>query len=38
MPMMTEPALRNSSALKNACVVKWNIAGVGPLKPTAMTM
>ena len=25
---MTEPAPRNSSALKNACVVRWNIAGV----------
>ena len=25
--MMTEPAARNSSALKNACVIRWKIAG-----------
>ena len=24
MPMITEPAPRNSSALKNACVIRWN--------------
>ena len=26
MPMITEPAARNSSALKNACVIRWKIA------------
>ena len=25
MAMMTEPAARNSSALKNACVIKWKM-------------
>ena len=25
-PMITEPAARNSSALKNAWVIKWNTA------------
>ena len=27
MPWMTEPEPRNSSALKNACVIMWNTAG-----------
>ena len=26
MPWITEPAPRNSSALKNACVIMWKIA------------
>ncbi len=26
MPMMTEPAPRNSSALKKAWVIRWNTA------------
>ena len=25
MPMITEPAARNSSALKNACVIRWKM-------------
>src|SRR6185312_4137037 len=28
IPMMTEPAARNSSALKNACVIRWKIAAL----------
>ena len=36
--MITLPAPRNSRALKKACVVRWNIACVGPPKPTAITM
>ena len=28
MPMITEPAARNSSALKKACVIRWKIAAL----------
>ena len=35
---ITEPAPRNSSALKNACVVRWNMPASGAAKPTPMTM
>ena len=34
-PWITEPAPKNKSALKNACVVKWNIAAGYADKPTA---
>ena len=35
---MTEPAPRNSSALKNACVVRWNMPASGECRPTPITM
>ena len=35
---MTEPAPRKSSALKKACVERWNIAASPDARPTAMTM
>ena len=33
--MITEPAHRNSSALKNACVVRWKIAAEYAETPSA---
>ena len=38
MPMMTEPAPRNSSALKNACVIRWNTATEYADEPSATVM
>jgi hypothetical protein len=36
--MMTEPAPRNSSALKNACVIRWKIAAEYAEAPSAVVM
>ena len=38
MPMMTEPAPRNSKALKNACVIRWNTATEYAEAPKATVM
>ena len=38
MPMITEPAARNSSALKNACVIRWNTAIEYAEAPSATVM
>src|SRR5215207_10060310 len=38
MAMMTEPAPRNSSALKNACVIRWKIAAEYADTPSATVM
>src|SRR4051812_24912728 len=38
MPMITEPAARNSSALKNACVIRWNTATEYADAPSATVM
>ena len=38
MPWITEPAPRNSSALKNACVIMWKIAALYAPTPTARNM
>ena len=38
MPMITEPAARKSSALKNACVIRWNTATEYALAPRATVM
>ena len=35
---LTEPAPRNSSALKNVCVKRWNTAAVHAPTPSAITM
>ncbi len=35
---LTDPAPRNSSALKNACVKRWNTAAVHAPQPSAITM
>ncbi len=35
---MTEPAERNNSALKKACVTRWNIPATKAPMPTAATM
>ena len=35
---LTEPAPRNSSALKNACVKRWNTAPVHAPTPRPITM
>ncbi len=36
--MITEPAPRNSSALKNACVIRWKIAAEYAETPSATVM
>jgi len=36
--MITEPAARNSSALKKACVIRWNIAAEYAEAPSATVM
>jgi hypothetical protein len=36
--MITEPAARNSSALKNACVIRWKIAPAYAETPSAAVM
>ena len=36
--MITEPAPRNSSALKNACVIRWNTAAEYAETPSATVM
>ena len=36
--MITEPAARNSSALKNACVIRWKIAAEYAETPSATVM
>ena len=38
MPWITEPAPRNSSALKKACVIMWKIAALYAPTPTARNM
>jgi hypothetical protein len=38
MPMITEPAPRNSSALKKACVIRWNTATEYAEAPSATVM
>src|SRR6476660_1362776 len=38
MPMITEPAARNSSALKKACVIRWNTATEYADAPSATVM
>ena len=38
MPWITEPAPRNNSALKPACVTMWKIAATYPPVPTASIM
>ena len=38
MPWITEPAPRNSSALKNACVTMWKMAATYAPEPTARNM
>src|SRR3954462_15153659 len=38
MPMITEPAARNSSALKKACVIRWNTATLYADAPSATVM
>src|SRR3954462_13207360 len=38
MPMITEPAARNSSALKKACVIRWNTATLYAEAPSATVM
>src|SRR6476660_7855014 len=38
MPMITEPAARNSNALKNACVIRWNTATEYADAPSATVM
>ena len=35
---ITEPAAMNSSALKNACVIRWNSPATYAPEHTAMTM
>ena len=35
---LTDPAPRNSSALKNACVKRWKTAATQAPTPNAMTM
>ena len=37
-PRITEPAPRKRSALKKACVVRWNIAAPTEPSPNAATM
>ena len=37
-PWITLPAPRNSSALKNACVIRWKIAAVHAPTPAAANM
>jgi hypothetical protein len=36
--MITEPAARNSTALKNACVMRWKIAAEYADAPSAAVM
>ncbi len=36
--MITDPAPRNSSALKNACVIRWKIAPAYADTPSATVM
>jgi len=36
--MITEPAARNRSALKNACVIRWKIAPLYAETPSATVM
>ena len=38
MAMITEPAPRNSSALKKACVIRWKIAAEYADTPSATVM
>ncbi len=38
MPWITEPAPRKSSALKKACVMRWNTPATWAAAPTAMNM
>ena len=38
MPWITEPAPRNSSALKKAWVIRWNTPATYPAAPTARNM
>ena len=38
MAIITDPAPRNSTALKNACVNKWNIAAEYAEAPSAIVM
>ena len=38
MPMITEPAAKNSSALKKACVMRWKIATLYADTPSATVM
>src|SRR6202022_4092717 len=38
MPMITEPAARNSRALKKACVIRWNMPALYADTPNAVTM
>ena len=35
---ITEPAAMNSSALKKACVIRWNMPAAYAADDTAMTM
>ena len=37
-PWITLPAPRNSSALKNACVIRWNMAAMYAPRPAAANM
>ena len=37
-PWITDPAERNSSALKNAWAIRWNIAAATPPVPSASIM
>ena len=38
MPMITEPAARNSSALKKACVIRWKMPAEYADAPSATVM
>ncbi len=38
MPWITEPAPRNSSALKKACMIMWKIAALYAPTPAARNM
>src|SRR5882757_5388992 len=38
MAMMTDPAARNSSALKNACVIRWKMPALYAETPSATVM
>ncbi len=38
MPCITTPLLRNSSALKNACVTRWNMPATGARHATPTNM
>ena len=37
-PWITEPAPMNSSALKNACVMRWNMPTATPPMPSPAIM